>query len=229
MRSGVSEMLSTKFRTLCHLNFVHASWAWVSQGRHEFFRYRHIYTPILHEEGLTFQPIMHIIWLSYMASQKPSSSNAKAAALREAGALHPRPESIEDELFSQHEFFDRRDRVQTKYEMLRRHQVDGKPVVEAAKSFGVSRQAFYKTASIFKSQGAPGLLPRRRGPKGGHKCTNEVLDFAEQWRSGAEAQSGSSLVEAVRRRFGVNVHPRTIERALAKRKKKRRGKMGSGA
>ena len=64
-----------------------------------------------------------------------------------------------------HPFFDPRDRVQVKYEMVRRHQVDGRPVTEIAARFGVSRQTFYQTASAFEAHGIPGLVPKRPGPK----------------------------------------------------------------
>src|SRR2546422_7484698 len=40
----------------------------------------------------------------------------KVAALRAAGALHPHPDAVDDEVFRGHDFFDRRDRVQVKYE-----------------------------------------------------------------------------------------------------------------
>jgi transposase len=111
-----------------------------------------------------------------------------------------------------------------RYEMLRRHRVDGRPVTEVADTFGVSRQVFYKTESAFKSQGAPGLLPRRRGPKRAHKCTDAILDFVEQWRSTESADVRETVVQAVQRRFGVTINPRSIERALARRKKKQRTK-----
>ena len=90
---------------------------------------------------------------------------------------------------------------------------------EVAASFGVSRQAFYTADATFHDHGIPGLLPRRRGPKGAHKCTDEVLDFAEQWQP--DAQDDETLVEAIRRRFNVTINPRSIDRALARRKKKR--------
>ena len=47
-------------------------------------------------------------------------SDPKADALREHGCLHPHPEQITDEVFLASAFFDRRDLVQVKYEMLRR-------------------------------------------------------------------------------------------------------------
>ena len=154
----------------------------------------------------------------------PQYNDPKVAALRDQGALHSHPEAVKDEAFRSHEFFDPRDLVQVRYEMLRRRRVDGRSVTEVADTFGVSRQAFYKTESAFQTQGAPGLLPRRRGPKRAHKCTDEILDFVEQWRSTESAEVRETVVQAVRSRFGVTINPRSIERALARRKKKRRTK-----
>jgi transposase len=148
--------------------------------------------------------------------------DAKAAALRAAGALHPAPEVIRDEAFARHEFFDRRDRVQVKYEMLRRQRVDGRLVTEVATAFGVSRQAFYTAQAAFTTEGIPGLLPRPRGPQRAHKCTDEILDFVVRWRAGQEPDVGGTVSEAVRRRFGVRIHPRSLIRALVRREKKRR-------
>lgn len=167
---------------------------------------------------------MYIIIVTYMPKPVPPPDDAKATALRASGALHPNPNAVEEEAFRQHEFFDPRDRVQVKYEMLRRRNVDGRPIAEVARSFGVSRQSFYKTDAAFGSQGIPGLLPRRRGPKRAHKCTDEIIDFVERRHAVPPDDGGESEAQAVRRRFGVSIHPRTIERALAKRKKKRRGK-----
>lgn len=152
--------------------------------------------------------------------RKTTREDPKAKYLREQGALHPHPERIGDEAFSSHEFFDPRDLVQVKYEMLRRHRVDGQPVAETARRFGVSRQAFYKAESAFKREGLPALIPRRRGPRGAHKCTDEILDFAEQWLS-ARGESAEALTEAIRQSFGISVHPRSVQRALERRKKKR--------
>jgi transposase len=151
----------------------------------------------------------------------PAPEDPKVAALRAAGALHPRPEAVQDEAFVRQEFFDRRDRVQVKYEMVRRHRVDGRPVTEVATAFGVSRQAFYAAETTFTAAGLPGLLPRPRGPKGAHKCTDEILDFVEQQRAGAPARAAAAMANAVRERFGVAIHPRSLARALARRKKNR--------
>lgn len=150
--------------------------------------------------------------------RKSSSEDQKVKALREQGALHPHPEKVGDESFSSHEFFDSRDLVQVKYEMLRRHRIDRQPVADVARRFGVSRQAFYKAETAFKTDGLPGLVPHRRGPRRAHKCTDEVLDFAQQWQS--DPDPTQTLAEAISQRFGKSVHPRSVQRALDRRKKK---------
>jgi transposase len=172
------------------------------------------------KEHLTLA-VWDVIIVTHMPKRPPRPSDPKSAALRAAGALHPRPEAVQDEAFSRHEFFDRRDRVQVKYEMLRRHRLEDRPVTEVATAFGVSRQAFYKAETAFRSGGLPGLLPRRRGPRRAHKCSDALLDFVEQWRAAPASEREANLVEAIRRRFQVSLHPRSIQRALARRKKKR--------
>jgi transposase len=151
----------------------------------------------------------------------PAPEDPKVAALRTAGALHPRPDALQDPAFASHEFFDRRDRVQVKYEMLRRHRVDGRPVTEVAGAFGVSRQAFYATETAFTAAGLPGLLPRPRGPQRAHKCTDPILDFVEQRRADDPSPSAAAVAEAVRQQFGIAIHPRSLARALGRRKKNR--------
>jgi len=153
----------------------------------------------------------------------PRREDAKAATLRASGTLHPHPDVVRDDAFiSGSEFFDRRDRLQVKYEMLRRRRVDGRPVTEVATTFGVSRQAYYGAAEAFKAQGLAGLLPRPRGPQRAHKCTDAILDFVERWQNAHGAEAEETAADAVARRFGIAIHPRSLDRALARRKKKRR-------
>jgi transposase len=158
--------------------------------------------------------------------RRPKGEDLKAAALREAGALHPHPEVVHDAAFESHEFFDRRDRVQVKYEMIRRHRVDGRPVTEVAGAFGVSRQAYYAAATAFTAGGLPALLPRPRGPQRAHKCTDEIVDFVMQQRREDPARPAAAVADAVRARFGVTVHPRSLMRAVARRKKNRIARPG---
>lgn len=94
--------------------------------------------------------------------------------------------------------------------MLRRHRVEGQPVTEVARSFGVSRQTLYKAQEALRTEGIPGLLPRPRGPRRAHKCNEEVLDFVEAWRSEHAGSGGKRESQAVEERFGVRIHPRSI-------------------
>ena len=55
----------------------------------------------------------------------------KEEFLEVAGALNPEPQQVEDRKFRLPQgFFDPRDKVQVKYEMLRAHEVDGESVSE---------------------------------------------------------------------------------------------------
>jgi transposase len=142
----------------------------------------------------------------------------KEKVLRECGALNAHP--VNDSLFSNNDFFDPRDLVQVKYEMLRRVRKEGESVRRAAASFGFSRPSFYKSSAAFDREGVPGLLPRKRGPQSGHKLTDEVIAFVEGFSAGEHPLSIPALLDEVEKRFGIRVHRRSLERALRKPGKK---------
>ena len=131
--------------------------------------------------------------------------------------LNPRPDAVHDEQFGASGFFDARDLVQVKYEMVRRVQVDGASVVATAAAFGFSRPSYYEAATALARDGLPGLVPAKPGPRRGHKLTDEVLAHAETLLAADASLRPADLVEPLRKRFGVRVHPRSIERALARR------------
>jgi hypothetical protein len=89
----------------------------------------------------------------------------KAQALQHQGALHRHAEQVTDELFVTREFFDPRDLVQVKYEMLRRTCREGAPVQTTAPAYGFSRVAWYQIKARFDAHGLLGLLPQPRGPR----------------------------------------------------------------
>jgi transposase len=151
-----------------------------------------------------------------------SDANGKKHLLRRQGALNPHPEQVTDPLFGEHDFFDPQDLVQVKYEMLRRTRIEGRSRSEAAQTFGFSRPSLYKAQAAFEQEGLAGLLPRRRGPRGAHKLNEEVLDFLQRAMDQDDSLRTVDLVQLVEQRFGLRVHPRSVERALARRQKKRR-------
>jgi transposase len=152
---------------------------------------------------------------------KPSPNDLKLQALRQHGTLNPRPQAVTDELFVSEEFFDPRDLVQVKYEMLRRVEKDGHSISAAAAAFGFSRPSFYQAHFAFEQGGLAGLVPLKRGPKKAHKLTAEIVDFLREERQRDPSLRAVQLAALVKERFQVIVHPRTIERGLARAQKKR--------
>jgi len=144
----------------------------------------------------------------------------KSLALRQQGCLNPHPQKVTDELFQTREFFDSRDLVQVKYEMLRRVETEGLPVNRSAAAFGFSRPSFYQAQASFQQGGLPALLPQKRGPKQAHKLTSEVLAFIRQARQEDPSLRSATLVSRIQDRYGIAVHRRSIERALVRSQKK---------
>jgi transposase len=140
----------------------------------------------------------------------------KVQALRAERSLNPRPEAVTDEQFARSEFLDAHDLVQVKYEMVRRARVEGESVSRAADAFGFSRPSFYAAQAALDQGGLAALVPARPGPKRAHKMTREVVAFAREQRAADPRLSSQALVELIEERFGVRVHRRSVERALAR-------------
>jgi hypothetical protein len=146
--------------------------------------------------------------------------DAKAEALRRQGELHSRPDDVQDELFRTNEFFDPRDLVQVKYEMLRRSLAERMPVAQAAALFGFSRPLFYHAQQLFQEAGLPGLIRKRPGPRHAHKLTDDVVAFIERLRAEDETVDSAAIADKLLHEFQLTVHPRSIERALERKRKK---------
>jgi transposase len=146
---------------------------------------------------------------------------AKLPVLKANRTFNPTAERVRDPLFRDSLFFDPRDRLQVKYEMLRRVRVEGWSVNRAAAAMGYSRPAFYDAQRAFEQQGLSGLVPRKRGPTTGHKLTAEVMAFVQAALIEAPDLSAPVLARRLAQRFGLSVHPRSIERALQRLAKKK--------
>jgi transposase len=145
----------------------------------------------------------------------------KSQALRELDSLNPHPERVTDPLFSTSDFFDARDLVQVKYEMVRRVHVGRQPVSSSATAFGFSRPSFYQAQARLESGGLAALVPQKPGPRRRHKLDAEVMTFLQKLRSEDPSLRPPDLVGRIRERFGRSVHVRSVERALARQEKKR--------
>ena len=151
-------------------------------------------------------------------SGSANPKRSKASVLAEDGTLNPAPEKVSDPKFQADGFFDPRDIVQVKYEMLRRVSVDKASVTEASDEYGVSRPTFYQARADFEGAGLAGLVPRKRGPRGPHKLQGDVLAFLKAQVDPGEPIRARELTDRLRAKFGLDVHPRTIERALGLKK-----------
>jgi transposase len=120
------------------------------------------------------------------------------------------------------DFFEPRDQLQVRYEMLRSHRVDEHKVAAVCQRYGVSRQTFYNLQERFLSGGTAGLLSRKRGPKGPSKLTGELLQLVERRLQQEPELSGGSLASQIEDRFGVAVHKRTLEKLLKELRSKKK-------
>lgn len=146
----------------------------------------------------------------------------KARALRSHGALNLRPEGVTASEFSHSDFFDPRDLVQIKYELLRLVQVNGVSVSHATRRFGLSRPTYYAAKAEFERDGLMGLLPQKRGPRHAYKFNEEVMVFLGSLSEAEPQLTSTQLATHIEDRFEKRVHPRSVERALERWKKNRR-------
>src|SRR5437667_6051655 len=102
--------------------------------------------------------------------------------------------------------------------MLRRVSLENASIANATEEYGVSRPTYYQAKATFDEAGVAGLVPKKRGPRGPHKLQGEVLAYAEKEHIPGEPIRARELAQMIREEFSVEVHPRTIERALAGKK-----------
>ena len=150
-------------------------------------------------------------------AQRGSGADPRGDALRREGTLNTSAERVRDPKFREGEFFDPRDIVQVRYEMLRRVRVENASVTEVSQEYGVSRPTYYQAMASFEEAGIAGLVPGKRGPRGPHKLRDEVMAFLERQVVPGQPVRARDLAALVLRTFGIEVHPRTIERALRRK------------
>jgi transposase len=147
-------------------------------------------------------------------------STGKKLCLKEQGMLNAHPELVKDQLFLENDFFDPQDLLQVKYEMIRKVERAEASVTSSAQDFGFSRLSFYRLRADFKMGGLAALIPERRGPREAHKLTEEIMVYLENEISKDKTLKARALSKLLEQRFVLKIHPRSVERALARRKKK---------
>src|ERR1700758_3434303 len=137
---------------------------------------------------------------------KRKKPDNKTLELKRTGTMNSRPESVSDALFRENPFFDPKDLLQVRYEMLRRHSVDKASIVDVAINFGVSRPTVYQAQAAFQQAGLSGLLPKRRGPREGHKLSEEVIEYVRDLRAADASLTTVACIQAIQEKFLIKVH-----------------------
>lgn len=150
--------------------------------------------------------------------KKPN--DPKSDVLQKQGCLNRRAEQVKSALFQQSDFFDPRDLLQVKYEMLRQALVERQPIVHVAHQFGFSRPSFYQALINFKQNGLLGLIRNKPGPRRAHKLSEPVVKFIQEQKAQDAKVTLDKLVQQIKDKFGLLVHKRSIQRAVTRQKKK---------
>lgn len=152
----------------------------------------------------------------------PNKEKEKTWYLKKGSTFNSKASEVKDELFLNNDFFDPKDLVQVKYEMLRKVEREDFEVKAAVHLFGMSRQYYYKIKTAFDRQGMAGLLPGRRGPKHPFKLTDDIVGFINEMIKEEPSVTNQRIAGEIEARFKVAVNPRTIQR-MRKDQKKRKG------
>ena len=142
----------------------------------------------------------------------------KAEVLKENGTFNPRYEKVTAACFKKSVFFDSKDLIQVKYELLRSIASGECSITQASEQFGMSRETIYKNKAAYVAGGLQALVPRKTGPKGAHKLTEEGQSFIDAYLAVHPAAPASEINTKLRDRTGICVHNRTVERYLSKKR-----------
>jgi hypothetical protein len=74
----------------------------------------------------------------------------------------------------------------------------------------------HQAKANFDAAGIAGLVPKKPGPRAPHKAHGEVLAFLQSRLVPGEPVRARELARLIHNELGIEVHPRTIERALKK-------------
>lgn len=137
---------------------------------------------------------------------------ADAGFLQRAHCIHRAPEKVHDKRFQEESnFFDPKDIVQVKYELLRSCIVEGNDVASACMRFGFSRTTYYKVYETFIQGGIPSLMGRPRGRPRPIKLNEIVLGYLIAEKAMNPKLSASKMFTDVMNRYNVQISVRMIQ------------------
>lgn len=137
---------------------------------------------------------------------------SKKDILLENGTYNRNYDKVTEQRFINDDFFDPRDLVQVKYEMLRAVRESGRSVEETADKFGFSRSGFYKIKAAFEEEGVSALVPHKSGPQNARKLTEEYQQFIDNYLLENPGVSSKTIAIMLKTERGFEISKRTIER-----------------
>ena len=94
-----------------------------------------------------------------MPDSASDDASDKPGRLRGTGTLNPHPERVRDPRFAGSDFFDSRDLLQVRYEMVRLVRIDRLTLAKAAERFGVSLPTCFRMVKAFAPQWTGQIRP----------------------------------------------------------------------
>jgi hypothetical protein len=147
-----------------------------------------------------------------------TTGDEKTNTLRATQTLHPHPDRVRDALFKSSRFFDPRDSVQVKYEMLRQVQIEGATVISTIARFGYSRVTWYHSQRRFAQLGLPGLVSQARGPHEGFKLKNTIAQALIARNTEHPGDTSLALSNWLLAQHGMILNARSIRRVIRQAK-----------
>jgi len=141
---------------------------------------------------------------------------SKEEALKQNGCFYHNFESVAAGIFNTAAFFDSRDIVQVKYEMIRAASNGEGSITEISDEYGFSRKSYYQILKAFQDGGLYALIPQKPGPKKPHKLTDGATAFIDSFLAGNTKAKPKEISAALEAEMGISIHPRTIYRYLKK-------------
>ena len=152
-------------------------------------------------------------------ARRDARPDPKEAALAGARCLNPHPEQVTDPEFLATTSSTPGTRCRSSTRWCARSRPAASRSPRPPRRSGIP-PAYYAAAAALESSGLDGLVPARPGPRGASKLTEEILAWAEEQLAADPALRPAQLPDRIEDAFGVRVHPRSVERALARRRER---------
>ena len=151
-------------------------------------------------------------------ARRDTRPDPKEAALAGARCLNPHPEQVTDPEFGASDFLDARDAVQVKYEMVRKVRRRRSPRPPRRSATPAPRTT--PRPPHWSPPGWTGLCPRGPGRAGPASSPRKSSPGPRSSSPPGPGLRPAQLPDRIADAFGVRVHPRSVERALARRRER---------